>query len=155
MSRRGPARRGFALMDAIVGGVILGIGIAVTVSLASRALGMLATGRQQVVASWLMDELLSMVLVEGPVAYPNLHPTGGRFDPPFDTFEYEIAIDDIGLGKPFLVTAVVSWPQGRGSRSVSAQTYIAERRGDPLQQRAPLEPIDRIERYYGSEDENE
>jgi hypothetical protein len=140
-------------MDAIVGGVILGIGLAVTVSLASRALGMQAEGRQQVVASWLVDELLAMVLVEGPVAFPNLHPRSGRFDPPFDQFEYDVAIEDIGLGKPFRVTAVVSWPRAGDFRSVSAQTYIAEPLGDPIQERAPLEPIDRIERYYGSDED--
>ena len=31
-------RRGFALMDAIVGGVMLGIGLAVVLTLASRAI---------------------------------------------------------------------------------------------------------------------
>jgi len=152
MRRPPTARRGFFLMDAIVGGVILGIGLAVVLSIASRSLSLQADGRQQIVASWLLDELLGMVLVEGPVEYPNLHSTSGRFDPPFEQFEYDVEIDDIGLAKPFLVTAAVRWPSGRDYRQVAAQTYIAERKGDPLQQRAPLEPIDRIERYYGEDD---
>ena len=145
--------RGFALLDAIVGGVLLGIGLAVTVSLASQSLGAQAHGRHQVTAAWLADELLAMVVVEGPVEYPNLHPRSGRFDPPFEQYQYDIEIDDIGLGKPFRVTAVVRWSGGRDERHIAAQTYIAERKGDPFQIRAPLEPIDRIERYYGDDDE--
>ncbi len=60
-------RRGVALMDAIVGGVMLGIGLAVILSLASRAMAMQANGAKQITAAWLADDLLAMVLVEGPV----------------------------------------------------------------------------------------
>ena len=144
-------RRGVVLMDVIVAGLMLGAGLAVMMSLASRTLSQQAEGQKQVVAAWLADELLAMVLVEGPVFYPQLYPTNGRCDPPFEDFEYEVIIDDIGLREPMRVTAVVRWAQGRGIRQISAQTYIAERLGDPLEPRAPLEPIDRLGRYYDDE----
>ena len=145
-------RRGVILMDVILAGVMLGVGLAVMLSLASRTVATQAEGQRQVVAAWLMDELLSMVLVEGPIIYPQLYPTDGRFDPPFEDYEYELDIEDIGLREPLRVTATVRWAHGRGIRQVSAQTYIAERQEeDPLQLRAPLEPIDRLGRYYEDE----
>ena len=148
----GRRRRGVALMDAILGGLLLSIGLAVSLTLASRSLAMQGQGQHLIAASWLVDELLSMVVVEGPVTYPQLYATYGRFEAPFDVYEYEVSIDDIGLGKPFLVTATVRWPHGRDYRYVEAQTYVAERRGEPFQIRSPLEPIDRFSRYYDDDE---
>ncbi len=145
-------RRGVVLMDVILAGVMLGVGLAVMLSLASRTLVLQAEGQKQLVAAWLVDELLSMVLVEGPVVYPQLYPSHGRFDPPFEDYEFEVDIEDIGLREPLRVTATVRWAHGRDVRQVDAQTYIAERRQeDPLDLRAPLEPIDRLGRYYDDE----
>jgi hypothetical protein len=139
-------------MDVIIAGVMLGVGLSVMLSLASRSVALQAEGRRQVVAAWLVDELLSMVLVEGPVVYPQLYPTRGRFDPPFADYEYELDIEDIGLREPMRVTATVRWVHGRDMRQVAAQSYIAERQQeDPLELRAPLEPIDRLGRYYDDE----
>ena len=135
-------------MDVILGSLMLGIGLTVIVSLASRSISLQARAQRQLTAAWLVDELLAMVLVEGPVNYPKLHATDGRFDFPFEDYEYEVQIDDIGLRQPFRVTAFVRWPHGRDFRHVEAQTYIAQRLGDPNQVRMPLEPIDRIGRYY-------
>ncbi len=135
-------------MDVILGAIMLGIGLTVIVSLASRSISVQAQSQRQLTAAWLVDELLAMVLVEGPVNYPKLYATDGRFDFPFEDYEYEVQIDDIGLRQPFRVTAFVRWPHGGDFRHVEAQTYIAQRLGDPSQVRMPLEPIDRIGRYY-------
>ena len=150
LSRRNQTRtrRGIALMDVILGALMLGIGLTVIVSLASRSISLQAQSQRQLTAAWLLDELLAMVLVEGPVTYPKLYPTDGQFDFPFEDYEYDVQIDDIGLRQPFRVTAFVRWPHGADFRQVEAQTYIAERLGDPNQIRKPLEPIDRIARYY-------
>ncbi len=149
------ARRGFALMDVIIGGVMLSIGLGVVLTLATRALASQAQGERQLVAAWLLDELLAMVVVEGPVEFPHLQSTHGRFDPPFDEFEFDVNLEDLGVGQPFLVTATVSWPRGREKRQVQAQTYIATRFVDPenpFEDRFPLEPIDRIGRWYGDDE---
>jgi hypothetical protein len=136
------------LLDVILAGLMLGVGLAVMLSLASRTLTMQNEGQKHLVAAWLADEVLSMVLVEGPVIYPQLYPTHGRCEPPFEDYEYEVYIEDIGLRQPLRVTATVRWVHGRDIRQISAQTYIAERLGDPLETRAPLEPVDRLGRYY-------
>ena len=153
-SHRSRSRRGFALMDVIVGGMMLSIGLGVVLMLASRALSSQAQGERQMVAAWLLDELLAMVVVEGPVEFPHLQPTHGRFDPPFDGFEFDVNLEDLGVGKPFLVTATVRWPRGREERQVQAQTYIATRYVDPenpIEERVPIEQIDRIGRWYDDE----
>jgi hypothetical protein len=149
----GPRRRGIALVDAILGGVILGIGLAVTLSLASRAVAAGAEGQRRIVASWLLDELLGMVVADGPVDFPRLNATGGRFDHPFDDYEFAVALEDLGIGQPFRVTATVRWRSGRGYRQVEAQTYVSERRSDEPEVRAPPEPIDRYERWYPPQEE--
>ena len=144
-------RRGVALIDAVLGGVMLAVGLAVLLSLASRAVAMQTAGQKRIAAAWLVDELLSMVLVEGPDVYAQLHPMQGRFDPPFDAYSFNLDIEDIGLRKPMLVTATVRWPHGPGFREVQARTYMAQPQGEANRQRAPLEPIDRLGRYYDDE----
>ena len=146
------APKGFALMDVLIGGVMLGIGLAVTLSIASRSITAQSNGEKQMTAAWLLDELLSMVLVEGPVEYSHVQATSGKFDPPFDLFEFDVNLEDLGVGQPFLVTATVRWPQGHSTRQVQAQTYIALRNDEPYEDRIPLEPIDRISRWYDDEE---
>jgi len=152
-NRHGLRRRGFALLDVIVGGVMLGIGLSVVLSVTSRSLATQSDGEKRLVASWLVDGLLAMVLVEGPVEYPKHYHPSGEFAPPFDGFEFEIDIEDIGPSEPFRVTATVRWPGGRTYREVTAETFIAMRLGDSFQPRAPAEPVDRFARYYDDEDQ--
>lgn len=134
-------RRGFALLDAIVGGMLLGVGLTVVLGIGSRALSNQAEGEMRLQASWLADELLSMVLVEGPDKYSHLYDMHGDFDAPFDQFEYEINIDDRGPSSPSFVSVFITWP---GARSpIVIETYISKREGDPFQ---PREPVDEIER---------
>ena len=152
MRKRRMRRRGMALVDVIVGSVMLGIGLSVVLSVTSRALAVQADGEKRLQAAWLVDGLLTMVLVEGPVTYPRLYFLNGQFAPPFEAFEYEIDIEDLGLRQPFRVTATVRWPGGRDYREIVGQTYVSERLDDPLEPRAPFEPIDRMGRYYEDED---
>ena len=119
-------RRGVALMDAILGGLMLAIALGAILTLASRSTAIQAEGSKRLVAAWLLDELLSMVLMEGPIDYPKIHATHGGFDAPFEEFEFDVNINDIGLGKPFLVTATVRWRHGPGVREAHAMTYIAD-----------------------------
>jgi Tfp pilus assembly protein PilV len=146
-------RRGVALLDVIVGGIVLAIGMTVVITLTSRSIAWQADGERRLVASWLADELLSMVVVEGPREYERIYDSNGRFEPPFDQFEFELDITELSVTDPYLVTATISWEQGRSTRSIQVQSFITERAGEEAD-RTPLEPIDRISRYYGVEDES-
>lgn len=159
-TRRTPSasalRRGIALVDVIIGSVLLAIGLAVVIALTTRSLAVQTDGEKQLTAAWLADELLNMVLVEGPDQYPKLYDTHDHFDGPFREFEYDLTIEDLGANEPMRVTATVRWPNGREFRQVQAQSLMAVRGGDPNQEhRDPLNPIDREERYLNNEDQQQ
>ncbi len=143
-----PRPRGLALLDVIVGGIVLAIGMTVVITLTSRAIAWQSDGERRLVASWLADELLSMVVVEGPREYGRIYDTSGRFDPPFQEYQYDLEITELNVTEPYVVTATISWEQGRSARSIQVQTYIAQRAVEEAD-RKPFEPIDRISRYYG------
>jgi hypothetical protein len=144
-------------MDVIIGGLILGIGMTVVLSASSRSLARQVDAEHQLVASWLADELLSMVLVEGPDVYPRLYDMAGSFEEPFERFDYELDIDDEGPWQPYRVIAVIRWPAGGGWHQVQVETSIAHRRGEPIEPelREPLEPLDRDARYFDEEEDDE
>ena len=142
------SRRGIALVDVIIGGVLLSMGLAVVISLSTRALRTQTDSEKLLTASWLADEFLSMVLIEGPVNYPKLYDAHGRCSPPFEEFEYDVLIEDQGVGVPLRVTATVYWEGPAGLRNVQVQTLIADRGTEPNELRAPYEPVDRINRWY-------
>jgi hypothetical protein len=131
----------------------MAIGLGTILSLVSRSLSLQTEGEKQLTASWLVDELLSMAVVEGPVNYPRLYDTSGRFDPPFDEYTFEMDFVDRGVDHPWEVTAAVYWPHGRGVRFVQARTLIAVREDDSLEVREPAESVDRLARWYGEDEE--
>lgn len=144
--RRLRTARGFALIDAIIGGIILAIGLAALLSLSSRALYMQQQGEVEIVAAHLIDELLATVLTEGPEDFRELYDTFGRFNEPFENYEFVVELDDRGRGLPWRVTASVRHIPT--DAVYSTQTMIADRNGtDPNPARAPSEPIDRQARY--------
>lgn len=134
-------RRGFALADAVVGGTMLAVGLAALISVSSRALSAQADGANRVQAAWLADELLSMVLVEGPEYYPKRYESGGSFSAPFEQFEYYVEIRDKGVNVPFEVNVTVTWP---GAKSpVRLATLMTQPKGEDFQPREPMEQLDR------------
>jgi len=149
-------RRGIALLDALIGGVLLGIGLAVVLSIGSRALNNHQEGERRLQAAWLADELCSLILVEGPEQYGRLYDLSGAFEPPFDQFLYDIDIDNREPALPARVRVVISWP---GARSpVDVETYIAKRKGyedEPEPLREPVEVIERQQRWDDYHDELE
>lgn len=151
ISRQHPAarqRRGIALVDVLIGGVLLSIGLGVIISLSTRALRTQTDSEKLLTASWLADEFLNMVLIEGPVNYPKLYDSHGQCQPPFEVFEYDVMIEDQGLGVPLRVTATVYWEGAAGLRHVQVQTLISDRGTEPNELRAPYEPVDRVNRWY-------
>ncbi len=141
-------RTGMALIDVIIGALLLGVGLAVILSLSSRSLASQTEGERIMVASWLADELLSMVLVEGPEDYRHLYDMDGWFYEPFDDYFYSVEIIDNGEGMAYTVTATVGWEQGRDTREIQIQAAIAARGGEPEQIREPYERLDREQRDY-------
>lgn len=140
-------RRGIALMDVIIGSAMLAVGLAVVISMSSRSLARQGDAERMVIASWLADELLAMVIVDGPTLYPKLNPTRGRFDPPFEQFTFQVDLEDDGEYLPVRASALVTWDVGSATHQVLIETLIAKRHGDPVP-RVPAEPVDREARYW-------
>ena len=146
-TRRATMRRGFALMDAVIAGVLLAIGMIAVLSVGGQAMNLLRRGEIDVLAAHAIDEILASVLTEGPVEYGDIHPLAGHFESgtPYEAFSFVIEIEQGGSGVPALVRATVSHD---GGREYTIETYVAEKRGeepDPI--RTPVEPIDREARY--------
>ena len=138
-------RCGFALVDVIIAGVILGIGLTMLFTLTSRSLDLQRQGEVEVMAAAMMDNILSIVLLEGPADYPDLHPTSGRGEFPYEQFEFRVDIDDPGEGEPYSIAVEVTHLTGRSYR---CETLIAAKLGEePDPVRYPEEPIDREARY--------
>ncbi len=149
-ARRRPApragtRRGWALIDVIIGGVILAIGLATVVSIAERSLAMQQRAERETVAATLLDGLLADVLSTGVVEWETTRTPEGAFEEPFDAWAWTVEIDAQGVGDPYTVAATVRDPNGGEYR---VETLIAPRPdGAPEVQRAPEVPIDRQSRY--------
>ncbi|MHC5113450.1 MAG: hypothetical protein ACYTGP_03360 [Planctomycetota bacterium] len=143
-------RRGIALIDVMIGGILLGIGLSVILSLTGRSLSLQASGEKRLVATWLADELLTMVLVDGPDRFPRQNDSSGRFAEPFQAYTYEVDIEFTGRGAPYRVNAWVRWSD-RDQDVVRVETLIALRLGDEEQPREPYERVNREERYFPDE----
>jgi hypothetical protein len=140
-------RHGLALIDVIIGSAMLVVGLAVVISMSSRSLIRQGNAERQITASWLADELLTMALIVGPDEYGKVYPNSGRFDPPFEEFGYEIDLDEDSFYMPVKSTATVFWEVSGNERSITIETLIARRQGEPID-RLPVEPIDREARYW-------
>lgn len=143
---RGWARhRGMVLVDALVATVLLGLSLAVVMSLVSRALTLQREGERLEVAAMLVDEQLNLVLARGAENYASRFGLAGKCDVPYQDYSYVIAIEGAGGTDAFLVTATVSWKDGGRERSESVQTRIAARRGDEADpERRPKEAVERF-----------
>ena len=87
-------RSGFTLIEVLIAGVILAIGMTTLLTLTSRAIGLQRRGEQKIVAAALLDELLGSVLTEGPQDFIRIQSTSGPCDPPFEDWSYSVEIEN-------------------------------------------------------------
>ncbi len=149
-------RRGFALVDAIMGGILLGLALMSIIGLTGSSLSAQAKGEQLQTAAALADERLNLVLATGVEGYASVFPMKGVCDSPFEQYSYEVTFISQGDSDPFLVKAEIRWGGGAGTgaggraQSLVVETLIAPRVGDdPDPDRKPLETLDRAARDAG------
>ena len=144
-------RSGFTLIEVLIAGVILAIGMTTLLTLTSRAIGLQRRGEQKIVAAALLDELLGSVLTEGPQDFIRIQSTSGPCDPPFEDWSYSVDIENAVGSDPYKVLATVTAPD---ERTYDCATLIAPKLGEtPDPDRIPPEPIDREGRWLEMEDE--
>ncbi len=137
-------RRGFLLVDAIVAGVLLGIGLATVIGLTGSAIASQRKGEELQIAAMLADEQLNLVLAVGPEAYGSAFQPRGVCAEPFTGYRYTVTVTPRGGAEPYQVSATITWKSGGRDRSITIDTLIAPRRGeDPDPERKPEEAIER------------
>ena len=142
---------GFTLIEVLIAGLILAIGMTTLLTLTSRAIGLQRRGEQKIVAAALLDELLGSVLTEGPQDFIQIHSTSGPCDPPFEDWKYTVDIENAVGSDPYKVLAKVTAPD---ERTYECATLIAPKLGEtPDPDRIPPEPIDREGRWLEMEEE--
>jgi len=148
-------RRGVILLDVLVSALILAIGLAVIMSLASQSLIGQGVSERRITASWLADGLLGMVIAQGPHRHSMRQPAEGQFEPPFEDYDYELNIRNRGDWVPYEVTATVSWMDRGGVMKIKVQTLAAPRQGeeDDWSNWKPEEPLDREARTWDDDDD--
>ncbi len=141
----GTVRGGWALLDVVVGGVILAVGLAAIIGLIERSLAMQQRAEREMIAATLLDGKLNEVLALGPVDWMMNESPEGNCDEPHDEWQWSVAITKQGVGDPYRVLAVVT---DRTGHEYFVDTLMAPRlTEDPEPARAPETPIDRQERY--------
>ena len=78
--------RAFALLDVLIGGVLLGLALAVILGLSGQNLKAQTRGERMQQAARLADQLLSMVLSVGPEAFMDRFPMCGQGDDVFEGY---------------------------------------------------------------------
>lgn len=137
------ARRGVALIDAIIGAVVLGVALAAIIGLGGQAVRSQSEGEEMQVAAMLADEQLNLILARGPDDYAKRYPVKGPCDGPFSRYSYELSFAG-GTGGPYQVRATINWINGATERSINIETLIAPRAGDdPDPVRQPDQPVER------------
>jgi len=137
---------GFALLDVLVGGIVLAIAMTTIFGLSSRSLSSQVLGERRQQASMLIDSLLNQVLAVGPRDYSSTFSTSGRADVPFERFQYEITINDEGIGHPYGVSVTVSWYVGSRLYEETVETKIAQPENEDEnveKDRKPEQPVNR------------
>ncbi len=137
-------RRGFALIDAIIAAVILGVALAAILGMSASAVSAQTRGEQLQIAAMLADEQLEQVLAIGCESYGRTFDLRGASPVPHEGYRYEIEIDAGSPGDPFAVRVTIRWPHAGRARSLSIQTLVAPRLGaEPDPDRRPEEPMGR------------
>ena len=141
MVNRRPNPRGFALLDAIIGGALLALGLASIVTLSQRSLVMLQRGERKAMAAAMLDELLSQVVIEGPTSFARARASSGVMPEPWPNWEFSVSIEAGGQGDPYDVLATVRDPMGQ---EYECATRVAPHDDQALPpERAPQTPVDR------------
>ena len=161
--KRKKGQKAFAIMEVIIGTILLGIGLGTVSSIATRSLSSQTRAEYQLTASWLADGLLAQILVDGPIGFQEMQPNEGTFEEPFEKFRYELKFVETDKYQPWEVTARVLWKGSRGAdRYIEIDTLILDRMDEDvllerMQEegwtvpRAPLFPVNRVERYFQQE----
>lgn len=119
-------QRAFALVDVVIAGVILAIGLGAILSLSGRSITAAQRGEELATAAMLADEQLNMVLARGPDDYARRFGLEGVCDEPFDDYRYRLEFSGgRSVGEVYDVRVTITWGAGGASLSAASNTGAA------------------------------
>ena len=117
-------RAGLTLLEVLLAIIILGIGLIVLVSTASKCLSVAKKARNYETAR----ELLARVELEHPIKKDKMEEADGdgSFDADYSGYRWTRKVDLVGLEKDGLweVSTTVSWSESSGGNSEEIVTYV-------------------------------
>jgi type II secretory pathway pseudopilin PulG len=143
VSDRTTSRRAVALVDAIVAVIILGVSLAVILSLTGQAIASQRYGEELQNAAMLADEQLNLILSQGPDDYAKSFPMEGACDTPFEDYHFKLAIDGQGDATPYKVSCTITWGAAGPKQTQRVDTLIASRTLVNQIDRQPVTPVER------------
>ncbi len=113
------------LVEVLVASVLLGVGVAGLMSVASMAVRNQGRSEQRATALWLAQEKLAEVELRGPYAWMVSEPTQGMELREGVGYEWTLNIEQEAVGELFTVGVEVNWTAG-GSRGgkVELETWL-------------------------------
>ena len=138
--------RGFALVDAVVGGILLSLVLMTTISMVGRSVSEQRRGERTADASRLADETLELLAGVGPDRFPDVVGMRGVYEEPFDGYEYEVELDTLGGREGLYLARVEVFWEGAGEtdRSVIVETLVSVARGEFVEgERQPASTVQR------------
>ncbi|CAG1003618.1 hypothetical protein PHYC_03079 [Phycisphaerales bacterium] len=135
-----------ALVDVLVGVIMLGVAVVVLMGLTGHAVQSQRSGENLQVAAMILDQQLNLVQARGPDDYPSrFDDAEGVGEAPYENFRYKVEISSGAAGEAFKVVATVTWEENGTTRSAVVETRIAPRLGDePDPDRRPVVQPDRL-----------
>ena len=116
------SRGAFALIDVIIAGVILAVGLGAVITLSGRSIAAAQLGEQLSTAAMLADEQLNLVLARGPDDYAKAFPVEAVCDEPFSQYRYRLEFGGgRSVGEPYEVSVTITWGEPSGGQ-VTANT---------------------------------
>ena len=138
---------GLTLFEVLVAWVLLGVGVAGLLSVASLAMRNQQRVEQRTTALYLAQEKLAEVELFGPHVWMLGHPLEGTRPQSGVEYEWSLQIDQFAVGELFAVNVNVRWSTPGGGGAVSLETWLNDYEAVALPttaqpgQSAPGEPV--------------
>jgi general secretion pathway protein I len=135
-------RHGMTLIEVLVSTVLLGVGVAGLLSVASLSLRNQQRVDQRTAALLLAQEKLAEIDMRGAAVWTQSEPMQGRQQQGQVLYTWQIEIDDLTAGELHSVLVTVNWSAPTSDGSVQLETWLndyaaVEAEEEPLEQPTP------------------
>lgn len=117
-------RAALTLVEVLVSSVLLGVGVAGLLSVATLAMRNLQRSEHRAAALCLAQEKLAEVEVVGPHTWSTGHPLQGTQSQGTVTYGWTLTLDPLAAGELYSVLVEVRWSGPGGNGAVQLETWL-------------------------------